>query len=439
MIPFDLSQDLAHTWFIDLDGTVLEHNRYLTEQGDRLLPGVHELWQQIPADDVIVICTGRAEQYRMSTLDYLSSQGLRYNHAIFGLPLGERIVVNDDKPSGLRTALAWPVRRNEGFDPDNRVLIFAHTDRYIDNLDHCQTFNQVFTYQIKHSLERQGYQCLVIAAEDWLGVKKQKKSYYDRFVSAVDQSLFSRFNHALFVGAIPLKIVDPRIVAHVKENISGFVGEFNEYIRNPRTDHLFYANPESEQSNCTWIGPMYDAQHLYPEQPEDRLIIHIDHHFPGRWDASQRIKELIQELPDHPIFKSRWRELEVWYHSRRVDNIDDWDFYDRPPDIAFSKLSAIYRQSHIGFISHRETLGMYPIELAAAGALVVLLNDQFLSGEMKQLITTQPDADDFWDQVLPQISAEQAQKRSKAVVDRSYDRGICRVIEHIQSSTPNHS
>jgi hypothetical protein len=115
MIPFDLSEDLSHTWFFDLDGTILEHNGHLTEEGDRLLPGVKELWQQIPTGDVVIICTGRDEKYRQSTLDYLTSQGLTYDHAIFGLPLGERIVVNDDKPGGLRTALAWPVKRNTGF------------------------------------------------------------------------------------------------------------------------------------------------------------------------------------------------------------------------------------------------------------------------------------------------------------------------------------
>jgi hypothetical protein len=37
------------------------------------------------------------------------------NHIIFNLPLGERIVVNDKKPAGLETAVAWNVERNKGF------------------------------------------------------------------------------------------------------------------------------------------------------------------------------------------------------------------------------------------------------------------------------------------------------------------------------------
>jgi hypothetical protein len=115
IIPFELSADHSHTWFIDLDGTILKHNGYMTD-GEELLPGVHDLWQEIPAGDYIIITTGRAEEYREITLDFLDSQGLRYDLAIFGLPLGERIVVNDPKPGGLITAVAWSVTRDQGFD-----------------------------------------------------------------------------------------------------------------------------------------------------------------------------------------------------------------------------------------------------------------------------------------------------------------------------------
>jgi hypothetical protein len=48
MIPFNLSENLGHTWFIDLDGTILKHNGYLTNN-DELLPGVKEFWNSIPA------------------------------------------------------------------------------------------------------------------------------------------------------------------------------------------------------------------------------------------------------------------------------------------------------------------------------------------------------------------------------------------------------
>lgn len=113
MIPFELSNNLNHTWFIDLDGTILKHNGYLNGDDD-ILPGVKELWAAIPEGDYIVITTGREEKYKESSLQILSENGLRYDHAIFGLPLGERIVINDLKPE-LKTAIAWNVERDKGF------------------------------------------------------------------------------------------------------------------------------------------------------------------------------------------------------------------------------------------------------------------------------------------------------------------------------------
>jgi hydroxymethylpyrimidine pyrophosphatase-like HAD family hydrolase len=113
MIPFILSA-LPHTWFIDLDGTILNHNGYLTGE-DIILPGVQELWNNIPKDDYIVITSGRKEKYLKSTLEFLKKNNLRFNKVLFELPLGERIIINDIKPTGLQTAISWNVERNKGF------------------------------------------------------------------------------------------------------------------------------------------------------------------------------------------------------------------------------------------------------------------------------------------------------------------------------------
>ena len=114
MIPFNLSNNLSHTWFIDLDGTMLKHNGYINPP-EQLLPGVKELWSQIPVDDCIIITTGRSEAYRETTLEFLEKNNIRYDVALFNLPLGERIVINDIKPGNLKTAIAWNVERDKGF------------------------------------------------------------------------------------------------------------------------------------------------------------------------------------------------------------------------------------------------------------------------------------------------------------------------------------
>ena len=45
------------------------------------------------------------------TLDFLKKNGIRYDGIMFNMPIGERIVVNDRKPSGIDMAVAVNVDR----------------------------------------------------------------------------------------------------------------------------------------------------------------------------------------------------------------------------------------------------------------------------------------------------------------------------------------
>ena len=43
---------------------------------------------------------------------FMKNNGLRFDQIIFGAPMGERILINDDKPSGLRMAYAINKKRD---------------------------------------------------------------------------------------------------------------------------------------------------------------------------------------------------------------------------------------------------------------------------------------------------------------------------------------
>jgi len=104
---------LSHTWLIDMDGVVCPHNGHL--RGDQgLLPGVRELWASIPTTDRIVLLSARGAEHEAATLALMAAEGLRVDHALFGLPVGERILINDIKPGGLLTAVAVNLIRDEG-------------------------------------------------------------------------------------------------------------------------------------------------------------------------------------------------------------------------------------------------------------------------------------------------------------------------------------
>ncbi len=104
---------LPKTWILDLDGTIVKHNGYKLDGKDTLLAGAKEYLDELPEEDRIVILTSREERYREETLKFLKESGIRYDEILFGMPMGERIVVNDRKPSGLSMAVAVNVERNQ--------------------------------------------------------------------------------------------------------------------------------------------------------------------------------------------------------------------------------------------------------------------------------------------------------------------------------------
>lgn len=102
---------LPHTWIFDVDGTICIHNGY-KNGGDVLLDGVKALFAQIPADDMIILLTSRKVEEKENLIKFMKDNDLRYNHIIFDAPMGERILINDDKPSGLKMAYAVNKKRD---------------------------------------------------------------------------------------------------------------------------------------------------------------------------------------------------------------------------------------------------------------------------------------------------------------------------------------
>lgn len=104
---------LPKTWILDLDGTIVKHNGYKIDGRDTLLAGAKEFLSQIADQDMVIFVTSRKEEYRNLTEAFLKEKNIRYDHIIFGAPYGERILVNDDKPSGLKMALAFDTERDK--------------------------------------------------------------------------------------------------------------------------------------------------------------------------------------------------------------------------------------------------------------------------------------------------------------------------------------
>ena len=104
---------LGHTWIFDIDGTILKHNGYKIDGYDTLLSGVKEFFNKnIKDDDIVILLTSRSKEFIKKTKEFLIENGIRFDYIIFNLPYGERILVNDRKPSGLDTAKSVNIERD---------------------------------------------------------------------------------------------------------------------------------------------------------------------------------------------------------------------------------------------------------------------------------------------------------------------------------------
>ncbi len=103
---------LPKTWIFDLDGTLLKHNGYKSDGIDTLLEGVREYLDTLPVEDQVIILTSRQDCYKEETLSFLHSHNIRFDLILFNMPVGERILVNDRKPSGLDMAFAFNLDRD---------------------------------------------------------------------------------------------------------------------------------------------------------------------------------------------------------------------------------------------------------------------------------------------------------------------------------------
>ncbi len=106
---------LPKTWVFDVDGTIVVHNGHL-HGGDKLLPGVAEFFASMNQEDQVIFITAREARYKDELIAFLKAQNIRYHTILFDMPKGERILINDNKPSGLKTAFAVNIARDATFD-----------------------------------------------------------------------------------------------------------------------------------------------------------------------------------------------------------------------------------------------------------------------------------------------------------------------------------
>lgn len=104
---------LSHTWILDVDGTIVKHNGYKIDGYDTLLEGVKEFFDNLPKDDKVILLTARTGENLDDLKTFLKENEIFYDCILTDMPMGERILINDRKPSGLDMAYAVNKNRDE--------------------------------------------------------------------------------------------------------------------------------------------------------------------------------------------------------------------------------------------------------------------------------------------------------------------------------------
>ncbi len=103
------------TWFLDFDGTLVLQKSHLSDE-DQILPSTIDFFRKfVKEEDHVVITTARNEEEHKDRIKlFMNRNNLKCDLIICGLPTGPRILINDKKNDGTKTAYSFNLNRDEG-------------------------------------------------------------------------------------------------------------------------------------------------------------------------------------------------------------------------------------------------------------------------------------------------------------------------------------
>ena len=133
---------MAKTFFIDIDGTLVNHlsNDQIYEGvEEQVLPDASQFVQTIYNEGhYVVLTTARLSRDQEVTEEMLNKFEIPYHHIIFDLGSEERILINDIKPP---------------FAQDDPTLIKTKPTAYAINVERNKGFNDILRYDFMKLLK----------------------------------------------------------------------------------------------------------------------------------------------------------------------------------------------------------------------------------------------------------------------------------------------
>lgn len=205
--------------------------------------------------------------------------------------------------------------------------------------------------------------------------QKSKNKYEDFLNLCLDQNIdINQVRNVLF-GSVCMLGYFKYGLRPLMDVIPGRLIKIEDHEGKPISNNRIYTIGHYQKTAVSWnvidAGLTVASDIFVPKQDWNSKIlkIHVDHNYLNQPEIFKEIKTLLQSIETKTKNHPDWDCVKIYYHDREcsISNLGHFDFRPLP----MSKLSDIYGSCHIGIMSHKESLGMYPLEILSSGAVLI--------------------------------------------------------------------
>jgi hypothetical protein len=278
----------------------------------------------------------------------------------------------------------------EDYTSTNKIdllIIFPCNATVLDNVNEVMDYNSMQAHFICQALRSTTLTMNIVCVcipDIWKPKGTKNKISFARLTTALNAKgiAISNCHHLLITTLNSSRQYGKDLIDNLLLSISGNVYKFEDrnirISNNNRLVTIGHYSKGPEEANFINAGIAVPTSVFVPQQDHDSRVyrVHVDHNYPNVASCFDEIKTALMQLQEKIYQHSEWDSLEVIYHTR-VSEINEIGHFNTT-NVSIGELARIYGRCHLAFLSHRESLGQYPFEMAAAGASVIVLKKKYL-------------------------------------------------------------
>lgn len=273
------------------------------------------------------------------------------------------------------------------------LLIIYPCETYkIKSLDLVDSYDVMQSFFVEQNIKKyyKNKNIVTIGLNIWRPKKEKSRFSFSFFQNCLqDQYLdIKDVKHILFTKLGPERQFKKNFIKDLLDTISGNIYKFEDTNKNVYNRDRFYTvghfTKQGPTNNYIDCGLSVATDLFYPAKikSNEEFVVHVDHNYPNIANYFEDIKQFLFLLENKISKNSQWKRLKIIYHDREtpINEIGHYDF----ESIKITDLASIYQHCHLGIISHRESLGQYPLEMLSCGTSVLSMNKADLLTPVKK-------------------------------------------------------